>query len=471
MSTEETVLPSIAAPQLRLQPTAVTRRMAAALPRLREIAQEKGLKIHHLGAGYPNPEVTNPANFIKSTERWFDILGQREGVNDREQVPQFLRDAYAYTDTLGPRGPRESFASVYGRDWDVTIDPDKLIPTVGATGGIALLCSMFERANDSIAYIVDAPTYAGFLSRATLNTNSHIYSVDLDRQGPDLEQFRSQIRQARADGHFVPFYYTVPDGHNPAGFSFSQERRQRIVEIASEEGILIVEDAPYLYISYLPASERPQPFISIDPTRTVHLFTGSKIGLPGPRVGFVYSDAEMQISGGRRVALSEMLLTEASADILFHNPLSLLSFQSLLHDDSGKVRDSMWPIAEGKLSVYRENRSIVLDSLNHNLSRYGNAVRWTVPDAGFFSVFTLADSRFKVDDEFALRLVEDYGVVIVPMFDFYPDDARARNALAGLNQMRISFCFTERTGVQRRTDLSEAIEQFCKAMQVHLESA
>ena len=117
------------------------------------------------------------------------------------------------------------------------------------------------------------------------------------RKAPTPERFRAAIAEARAAGCFVPFYYTVPDGHNPAGFSFSIRRREEILGIAREEGILIVEDAPYVYISYARPEDRPKPFLSLDPARTVHLFTGSKIGLPGPRVGFVYSEAELEIGG------------------------------------------------------------------------------------------------------------------------------------------------------------------------------
>ena len=339
------------------QPVSITRKMAAALPGLRRTAQEKGLKIHHLGAGYPHPEVTNPKSFLHGVETWFEHLAAQEGLNQLEDAtPQFLRDSYAYTDTLGPLSPRASFAAVYGNDWDVDINPAQLIPTVGATGGIALMCSLFERSGQPTAYITDAPTYAGFVARASLCRSSRIYSVDMDSAGPDPEHFALQIRQARDDGYVVPFYYTVPDGHNPAGLSFTMARRQEILDIARDEHILIVEDAPYLYISY--SDERPLPFISLDPKQSVHLFTGSKIGLPGPRVGFLYSEASVPTMDGSTVPLTDLVLTESSADILFHNPNALLSFESLLRNPDGSVRESLWPIARAKLDVYSENREM-----------------------------------------------------------------------------------------------------------------
>ena len=68
---------NLEAPDLELQPISVTRKMAASLPRLRELAQSKGLKIHHLGAGYPHPEVTDPRRFLEHQARYFEHLSRR----------------------------------------------------------------------------------------------------------------------------------------------------------------------------------------------------------------------------------------------------------------------------------------------------------------------------------------------------------------------------------------------------------
>jgi DNA-binding transcriptional MocR family regulator len=457
---------ALSAPDVRLQSVSVTRQMAASLPNLRAIAASKGLTIHHLGAGYPHPEVTDPRAYIAHKDAYYAHLRVQEGINDPNALPEFLREAYAYTDTLGPLGPRESFANVYGSDWQLAIDPARLIPTVGATGGINLACSLFERPGKPVAYITDAPTYAGFLARATLNRRAAIYSVEMDREGPIVERLRAQIRAARADGYFVPLYYTVPDGHNPAGFSFSVERRRAVLDVIAEEGVLILEDAPYLYINYAPAAARPLPFVSLAPERTIHLFTGSKIGLPGPRIGFVYSTATVAIDGGANVPITDLLLTEAAADTLFHNPEALRGFEALLHDDDMRLRQTLWDVAEGKLAVYRANRRILLDGLAKGLGDRPDLFQWTHPEAGFFSVFTFAGGQVTTDQAFISRLVSEYGVVAIPMHDFYPADARARNPRAGLDQLRLSFCFSESVGAQRISDLTDAVAAFCRAARI-----
>jgi (S)-3,5-dihydroxyphenylglycine transaminase len=454
---------NLSAPRLRRQRVSVTRKMAAALPGLRDLARRNGLKIHHLGAGYPHPEVTDPRAFLEHQAAYFRHLEIAEGLNDPAQLPEHLRESFAYTDTLGPVTTRRSFARVYGRDWGVEIDPEKLVPTVGASGGISLVCSLFERPGTPVAYVTDAPTYAGFLARAGLCQHARIYSVEMDAEGPDVTRLRARIRAAREAGYDVPFYYTVPDGHNPAGFSFSQARREAVVEVAREEGVLIVEDAPYLYINYAEAGNRPQPFLALAPDQTVHLFTGSKIGFPGPRVGFLYSDATVAIGGGEVVSLKELALTEASADILFQNPGALRGFEALLHDGDFAERTSLWPVAETKLAVYRENRRIMLDGLARGLGDHPEHFHWTEPAAGFFTVFTFKTPGVRTDDEFVSTLVAEHGVVVIPMYDFYPPDARERDPDAGFDQLRLSFCFSESTGEQRRRDLTEAVEAFCAA--------
>ena len=459
-----TTVANLNAPDLVLQPVSVTRKMSASLPRLRALAQSKGLKIHHLGAGYPHPEVTDPRDFLQHQAAYFAHLEQLERLNDPAALPEYLRESFSYTDTLGPVTTRQVFANVYGRDWGVQIDIDKLIPTVGATGGINLMCSLSERPGKPVAYITDAPTYAGFTARVSLCQHATIFSVDMDAEGALPGQFRAQIRAAREQGYFVPFYYTVPDGHNPAGFSFSQRRREALLEVAREEGILIVEDAPYLYINFAAAEKRPQPFFAMAPEQTVHLFTGSKIGFPGPRVGFLYSEAELSIADGTVVSLAELALTEASSDMLFQNPGALRGFEALLHDAQFNEIESMWGLAEAKLAVYRENREILLRVFEEMLGPYPEHFEWTTPQAGFFSVFTFLQPGIATDDRFIEQLVAEHGVVAIPMYDFYPRDAKARDPRAGLDQLRISFCFSESTGAARRRDMEEAVRAFCIAV-------
>lgn len=441
------------APELPAPQISVTRKLAAQLTALRQSRKT----IHHLGAGYPNPEVTDPTYYRERSEGYFDF-----GISQRALPPaRFFGEMYGYTDTLGPASAREAFAEVYGRDFGAKIDPAHLIPSVGATGGIDLLCSLFETRVDRLAYLVDAPTYPGFLSRAMRNPKARLYSVEMDAEGPLPDSLREQIRLARDQGYFVAFYYTIPDGHNPGGISFSQGRREAIYRVMQEENILMAEDAPYTYISFTERETRPRPFMSLDEDgRVIHLFTASKIGLPGQRVGFAYAPGKIAIEKGQVVPLSSLLAGIAASTGLMHNPLALRTFEAYLHDANNARLSSLWPIAEQKIGVYGENRAILLQGLQQLLGGTGIST-WTEPGAGFFSVMTFLDvQRFHDSNALASWLLDQHQVTVVPMNEFYAPDVRARNPLSGQNQLRLSFSYTEGIGEQRRQEMQNAVEAF-----------
>ena len=70
---------TLSAPDIRRQPVSVTRQMAASLPNLRAIAESRGLKIHHLGAGYPHPEATDPRHFSRTRPRTTSTCAHGKG--------------------------------------------------------------------------------------------------------------------------------------------------------------------------------------------------------------------------------------------------------------------------------------------------------------------------------------------------------------------------------------------------------
>ena len=83
---------NLVAPAVRKQGVSVTRKMAASLPGLRAIAQSKGLKVHHLGAGYPHPEVTDPRGFLKHQEGYFAFLKETMKCIMQKELSYLLKN-------------------------------------------------------------------------------------------------------------------------------------------------------------------------------------------------------------------------------------------------------------------------------------------------------------------------------------------------------------------------------------------
>ncbi len=105
-----------------------------------------------------------------------------------------------------------------------------------------------------------------------------------------------------------------------------------------------------------------------------------------------------------------------------------------------------------------------LDGLAEGLGSWPDEFHWTRPEAGFFSVFTFLRPDITTDDAFIENMVAEHGVVVIPMYGFYPADAKERDLRAGMNQLRISFCFSESSGEARRQDMRAAVAAFCAAV-------
>ncbi|MBI2340944.1 MAG: PLP-dependent aminotransferase family protein [Deltaproteobacteria bacterium] len=447
----------------RYEPPAVTRRMASMLAELE--AAGSADEVAHLGPGYPSPAVSYPLEDDAHYAAWLEFETNRREMT----LSKYLSSLRAYGPTEGWPDFRKNFARVYGNDFGGQMEPEALIPTTGATGGIDLMATAVAQYGEPVAVITDSPTYAGVTARLQRDRNTRIYSVEMDEEGPIPHMFAEAIDRARRDGRFVAFYYTIPDGHNPAGMSFSRERRDEIYRICREKDILLVEDAPYTYISFEPEGRRPKPFFANDPDgRVIHLFTASKIWEPGMRVGYAHVPSHMMTADRRSLSLRRILLSIGGSAYLFLNPTPYAVFNSILHrkkgDDSFEL-STLWDRARRKVEIYGENRSILLKGLEHYFGGHRDMIDWTVPGAGFFVVVRFKGAPFITDMDFVADLLQQDKVTAIPTNDFFPPDAKERNPAVSHGALRLSFSFTRSDDPDlRRAEIERAVNRFGPAI-------
>jgi hypothetical protein len=72
----------------------------------------------------------------------------------------------------------------------------------------------------------------------------------------------------------------------------------------------------------------------------VMLFTASKIGVPGPRIGFMVAPGEVELVDGSPKPFSDLALKVMADDALFLDPLTAEGFAGYLTRD-GKPLDRM----------------------------------------------------------------------------------------------------------------------------------
>jgi DNA-binding transcriptional MocR family regulator len=80
----------------------------------------------------------------------------------------------------------------------------------------------------------------------------------------------------------------MPTLHNPLGWVMDADQRERMVTIARQHDLMIIEDAAYAFL----AENAPAPLAEMAPERTVYVSGLSKNVATGLRVGFVAAPAK-----------------------------------------------------------------------------------------------------------------------------------------------------------------------------------
>src|SRR5207302_7955470 len=133
--------------------------------------------------------------------------------------------------------------------------------------------------------VAEAPTYPGAVPTFSAY-QAHVVQIEMDADGMRVDELEQALDRLEAEGRRPKFVYTVPTFQNPAGVTLSVPRRERLVEIAHERELLILEDNPYGMLRY---EGSPRPTLrSLDGgVYVMYLGTFSKILSPGIRVGWI----------------------------------------------------------------------------------------------------------------------------------------------------------------------------------------
>lgn len=150
----------------------------------------------------------------------------------------------------------------------------------GAQHGLAIAALAMLQPGDVVA--VDALTYPGFKVLAQAQ-RLELVPIPAMPDGIDLDALAQLCATRR-----VRAIYTMPTLHNPLGWVTPKESRQRLVAIAREHGLLIIEDAAYAYLAEKP----PPPLAALAPESTIYVSGLSKSVATGLRFGFVAAPRE-----------------------------------------------------------------------------------------------------------------------------------------------------------------------------------
>jgi len=289
----------------------------------------------------------------------------------------------------------------------VRVDPQDVLVTTGGQQVIDLVCKTLIDPGDVI--VAEAPTYPGAIP-AFCAYEADVVQIPMDADGMRVDELETTLDRLEAEGRRPKFVYTIPSFQNPGGVTMALPRRKRLVEVAHERELLVLEDNPYGLLRYEGA---PLPtLLELDGGRfVIYLGTFSKILSPGIRLGW---------SVAPRPVLEKMNLGKQGAD-LCSSSLSQLFVSTYFaerrwEDYLAELRD-----------LYRRRRDTMLDALAEHFPAEAS---WTRPEGGLFIWATLPDYIDTTD--LLARALDDRNVAFVPGRAAYVDGR-------GGSSMRLNF--------------------------------
>src|SRR3954453_8872330 len=151
--------------------------------------------------------------------------------------------------------------------------------TNGAMQADAFLFELMVQPGDGV--VVESPTY----DRTLLNLRGRgadIHSFALERDGIDVEDLATALGQ----GFRPKLAHIIPNFQNPAGYTLSQAKRSRLLELAKEHDFTIFEDDPYVAIRF-EGDSIDSMFAHDQAGKVVYASSFSKTVCPGIRVGYL----------------------------------------------------------------------------------------------------------------------------------------------------------------------------------------
>lgn len=382
------------------------------------------------------PNLTFAADFDpgRHVDRYLRHLREDRGLGARQASDRL----YEYGPSRGLIN--DLVAAALRRDQNIAVDDNALVITVGAQEGMNLvLHALLSNENDLLAVV--HPCFIGISGAARLH-GVGLVPVGETEGGLDIDRLVDECQLARAGGKRIRALYVSPDFSNPSGTVLDLAARQRLLRVAGEQDLLLVEDNTYGFTA-APGTELPSLKELDRDHRVIAIGTFAKVCLPGARVGFVVADQPVTMPDGTVRPLAEELARIKGVITLNTPAISQAVVAGMLLEHGGSIAES----GRAKGELYRRNLEHLLGALRRRLGDgAAHRVSWNRPAGGFFVRMRLpvtADTRLLEE------CAEKFGVLWTPMSQFYLDGT-------GTDEIRLSCSYLEPAeideGVARLSD-------------------
>jgi 2-aminoadipate transaminase len=164
------------------------------------------------------------------------------------------------------------------------VEPENVIVTNGSMQADAFLFEALVEPGDTV--IVERPTYDRTLL-SLRQRGADVRMVELEHDGIDV----AALERVLLAGARPKLAHIIPNFQNPAGYTLSAAKRERLLELARAHEFTIFEDDPYVELRF--EGSHHAKMLSLDPERVVYASSFSKTVCPGIRVGYLVGPAEL----------------------------------------------------------------------------------------------------------------------------------------------------------------------------------
>ncbi len=237
-------------------------------------------------------------------------------------------------------------------------DTDQVIIMTGANQGIDLTAKSLINKGDKI--IVESPSFIGSLN-AFRTYEAELLGVTVEDDGMNMEELEETLK----NNEDVKMIYTIPTFQNPTGVTMSLEKRKRLIELANEYDVIVLEDNPYGDLRF--KGEDIATLKSLDTEgRVIYAGSFSKILSPGMRLGYIIGAPEI---------LEKIEILKQVNDV--HTPVltQLMCVEFMKKYDIDKY-------IEKNKELYGKKCEAMLSAMEKYFPK--GKVNWTVPDGGIF---------------------------------------------------------------------------------------
>jgi 2-aminoadipate transaminase len=312
----------------------------------------EALKTFNFGPGNPDPGVF--------PSRDLGAAAQRVLARDGAELAH-------YPDPLGLPALRSIAADRLERNFGTRPALAEVVITNGAMQGLQLSAQGLARPGDTV--VLEEFEYSGTI-RVFKQLGLELCGVPLDEDGMRMDALADVLADQSRIGKLPSFIYTTASYQNPTGATLPAERRLRLIDLARQYGVPIVEDDTYGDISFEPHTERAV-YALARPGEVMYIGSFSKILGPGLRLGFFVAPPSIaqrlmpwKTDGGTS-ALSQMIAAEYFST-------------------------NLWQHVEEARTAVKEKRNTLMDALETEFGGV-DGMRWSKPDGGLFVWIKLSE--------------------------------------------------------------------------------